>query len=197
MEEDKVVLDRRSFEALAVDTRIQIMKSLKARRKTLSELSKEMGMSVSGVKEHLETLERADLIKKIDDGHKWKYYELSRKGAELVAPKELRVWVLLSISMVALVLSALTMFPIQIPENTGAQFTSAMPASQPTLAGSVENATDAPGLMKADTPVLAQTTSAESAHDETIPLIVAGISLVSMLACAGILLKNRIRPGRA
>jgi len=193
MDEDKVVLDRRSFEALAVDTRIKIMKSLKQRRKTLSELSKEMGMSVSGVKEHLETLERADLVEKIDDGHKWKYYELTRKGGELVAPKELRVWVLLSISMFALVLSALTILPIQMPQDQGTQLTAAAP--EPSQVDSVATAgapqDNAPRLMKADA---APPVAPESAHGETIPLAVTGISLISILACAGILMKNRIRP---
>ena len=82
MEEEKVVLDRKSFEALAVDTRVKILKSLKERRKTLSEIAKEQGMSVSGIKEHLETLEHVGLIEKKDDGHKWKYYELTKKGAK-------------------------------------------------------------------------------------------------------------------
>ena len=52
--EGKIVLDRKSFEALAVDSRVRILKSLKEKRKTLSEISKEQGMSLSGVKEHLE-----------------------------------------------------------------------------------------------------------------------------------------------
>lgn len=108
MEEPKIVLDRKSFEALAADTRIRIMKSLLKRRKTLSEISEELGMSVSGVKEHLETLEGAELIRKMDDGHKWKYYELTGKGSGIVDPgkKGTRIMVLLSISMVAFLASA-------------------------------------------------------------------------------------------
>ncbi|MBU0591528.1 winged helix-turn-helix domain-containing protein [Candidatus Micrarchaeota archaeon] len=108
--DDKIVLDRRSFEALAVDTRIRILKSLKERRKTLTELAKEQKMSVSGIKEHLTTLERVELIDKIDDGHKWKYYELTKKGREIIGPKEVRVWILLSLSTFALVASIFIMF---------------------------------------------------------------------------------------
>ena len=40
MEEDKIVLDRKSFEALAVDSRVKLLKSLKQRRKTLKEFRK-------------------------------------------------------------------------------------------------------------------------------------------------------------
>ncbi|HID72370.1 TPA: ArsR family transcriptional regulator [Candidatus Micrarchaeota archaeon] len=107
MEEAKIVLDRKSFEALAADTRVKIMKCLLERRKTLSELAAELGMSVSGVKEHLSNLEGAGLIVKIDDGHKWKYYELTDKGSAIVAPKKsMRIMLLLSLSIVAFMASA-------------------------------------------------------------------------------------------
>ncbi len=103
--EEKIVLDSKSFEALAVDNRVRILKSLKQRRKTLSEIAKEMDISVSGAKEHLQKLEQANLVEKKDDGHKWKYYELTKKGTGIVAPKELKVWILLGLSLIALVLS--------------------------------------------------------------------------------------------
>jgi len=106
MEEDRIVLDRKSFEALAVDSRVRLLKALKQRRKTLTELSAELKLSPSSVKEHLEVLEGTDLIRKMDEGHKWKYYELTRKGLGIVTPKELRVFVLLSISLMALLASS-------------------------------------------------------------------------------------------
>ena len=55
-------------------------------------------MSVPTIKEHLSSLESAGLVKQIDDGHKWKYYELTRKGKNILAPGETMVWVLLSLS---------------------------------------------------------------------------------------------------
>lgn len=102
MMDDRIVLDRKSFEALAVDTRVRILRLLKQRRKMLSEISKELEMSVSGTKEHLENLEQAGLIKKIDDGHKWKYYELTAKGKAVVQPNEVKVWILLAIAVLAI-----------------------------------------------------------------------------------------------
>jgi DNA-binding transcriptional ArsR family regulator len=210
MEEGKVILDRRSFEALAVDTRVRILKSLKARRKTLSELAEEMGMSVSGVKEHLEVLERADLVRKMDDGHKWKYYELTGKGGELVAPKELRVWVVLSISMVVLALSVLAMLPSMspyygpgvqtAPQQLGTSAENGATAA-PMLAkggltgnGSVPDNSDAARDMnEAFVPSPRVALHDSGAQDDRVPLLVAGVSILTIVTCLGILAWNRMR----
>jgi DNA-binding transcriptional ArsR family regulator len=101
--EDKITLDRESFKSLASDTRIAIIKSLDRRRKMLTELSKEMGMSPSTVKEHMDNLCKADLTVQIDDGHKWKYYELTGKGKHVLHPEETKIWILISISAFAMV----------------------------------------------------------------------------------------------
>jgi DNA-binding transcriptional ArsR family regulator len=210
MDEEKVVLDRKSFEALAVETRVRILKSLKQRRKTLSEISAEMKMSVSGVKEHLETLEGAGLIKKMDDGHKWKYYELTKKGSELVAPKELRVWVVLSMAMIGLVISMLAMLP-----SASLQGESLSAAGAPLVQDTFSNSGAEPAPMLAKTanaengsdrgmnaaeghaePLPCGTTGYETmpaGFDRQLPFFVAGISVLTMLACLGILALNRIR----
>jgi DNA-binding MarR family transcriptional regulator len=108
--EDKITLGREAFKALASDTRIGILKSLKRRRKMLAELSKELHMSNSTVKEHLDNLVRAELIVQIDDGHKWKYYELTRKGRHILHPEETKILVLLSLSAVAVIFTVYDMF---------------------------------------------------------------------------------------
>ncbi|MEW6723206.1 MAG: winged helix-turn-helix domain-containing protein [Candidatus Micrarchaeota archaeon] len=222
MEEEKIVLDRQSFEALAVDTRVKILKSLKARRKTLSEIAKEQGMSVSGIKEHLETLEKVGLIIKKDDGHKWKYYELTKKGSDIVAPKELRVWILLSISTFALVASMFAMFyaPTQGPElmaaqapvppmlNAGAAASSAMADSEGApeafVAESVpmeepvpqQDAREMVGedaiAMKASADDDASLMQAEPQADLSLPIAVALVSGVTLIACAAVLVRNRL-----
>ncbi len=61
---------------LASETRWKILESLKERRKTVTELARELGLATSTVYEHLEKLERAGLVRKIDEGRKWKYYEV-------------------------------------------------------------------------------------------------------------------------
>jgi len=80
-------IDRKTLKALAADTRLDILKSLGKRRKTPSELSKELNLATSTVVEHLNKLEEADLIKREETGHKWIYYNLTEKGSSLVKPK--------------------------------------------------------------------------------------------------------------
>lgn len=79
-------LGGKEIKALASDTRV-MMKSLGERRKMPSELSREFSMAPSTIVEHLHVLERSGLIKRIETGHKWKYYELTEKGRGLVKPK--------------------------------------------------------------------------------------------------------------
>ena len=80
-------IDRKTLKALAADTRLDILKSLGKRRKTPSELSKELNLATSTVVEHLNKLEEAGLIKREETGHKWIYYNLTEKGSSLVRPK--------------------------------------------------------------------------------------------------------------
>ncbi len=106
MEDEKITLDMKSFKALASESRVSILKSLKRRRKMLTELSRELKMSPSTVKEHLDSLSGAGLVVQIDDGHKWKYYELTRAGKDILDPNETRVWVILGLSAIALVFTS-------------------------------------------------------------------------------------------
>ena len=80
-------LGSREIKALSSDTRVMMLKSLGVRRKMPSELAREFSMAPSTIVEHLAVLERSGLIKRIETGHKWKYYELSEKGRSLVRPK--------------------------------------------------------------------------------------------------------------
>jgi len=227
MEEAQIVLDRQSFEALAADTRVKILKLLVQRRKTLSELSKELKMSVSGVKEHLETLEKAGLVEKIDDGHKWKYYELTDKGAAIVAPKpSMRIMLLLSLSIVAFMASAFVMFapPMADALPMAAEVPEAeMQKTDDALAGGMEEGEyselpygspvedidgvsrgeiEAP-LAASDTntiqssalwdeePALEHAMEAQEGPEVPLPLIIALLSLGTMLVCFYELSKKR------
>lgn len=80
-------IDRKTLKALGADTRMDILKSLKQRRKTSSELSKELKLAPSTILEHLGKLEGADLVKREETGHKWIYYNLTKKGTNLVKPR--------------------------------------------------------------------------------------------------------------
>ncbi len=109
MEEEKITLDKQAFKALASDTRVSILKSLGRRRKMLTELSKQLGMSPSTVKEHMDSLSDAGLVVQIDDGHKWKYYELTRKGENVLNPHDSKIWIILSLSLLGMFIAAADM----------------------------------------------------------------------------------------
>jgi len=120
MVEEKITLDKKVFRTLASDTRISILKSLDVRRKMLAELAKELGMSPSTVKEHMDSLRKAGLVTLKDDGHKWKYYELTRDGKNILHPGDMKVWVILSLSGLAFLVTAYDMVSGFLTQN--AQF---------------------------------------------------------------------------
>ncbi len=119
MPDEKITLDRKTFRTLASDTRVSILKSLDQRRKMLTELSKELKMSPSTVKEHMDSLKRADLVVLKDDGHKWKYYELTRHGKNILHPGDIKVWVILSLSGLAFLVTAYDMASGFLTQNAG------------------------------------------------------------------------------
>ncbi len=100
--DEKITLDRETFRALAVDTRIEILKILDDRQHTLTDLAEALNMSPSTIKEHLDKLVAAGLIKQVDKGMKWKYYKLTFKGSRIVNPHETPVWIILATSAIAL-----------------------------------------------------------------------------------------------
>ncbi|MBU0953164.1 MAG: winged helix-turn-helix domain-containing protein [Nanoarchaeota archaeon] len=101
--DEKITLDRETFKTLASGSRIDLLKALSERRKTLSELSKELKMASSTTSEHLTQLVAAELIQQHDDGHKWKYYELTRKGRSVLYPGETQVYITLALAAVGFV----------------------------------------------------------------------------------------------
>jgi len=109
MDSDRIVLDRESFRALAVDSRINILKYLDERPHTLTELAAELELSHGTVKEHLEVLEGSGLILKQDEGRKWKYYVLTDKGKTLINPREARVFFSFMFGLVATLVLGLSL----------------------------------------------------------------------------------------
>lgn len=98
---DEIVIDRKTLKALGADTRLEILRVLLRRQHMLTELSSVLGMSHSTVKEHMTVLEGAGLVKRLDEGRKWKYYRLTMKGKKLVAPEEVKALFILVFSGIA------------------------------------------------------------------------------------------------
>jgi len=102
--ETKITLSAHEFKALASETRTAIIKLLQSRNHTLTELSKKLGMAAPTIKQHLGILESAELVHGIDEGRKWKYYCLTRKGKSIFAGEQpINVLFVLGASAVALV----------------------------------------------------------------------------------------------
>ncbi len=99
----KITLDAETFKALASTTRLTVLRALDQRRKTLTELSRDLDLNKATVHEHLQLLTAADLIRKRDDeGRKWIYYELTWRGQRLMHPQETTTFnVLLGLSVAA------------------------------------------------------------------------------------------------
>lgn len=95
--EEKIVLDKESFKALAADNRVRILKILYKRRHMQAEIAGELGMSQPAAREHLTAMAKAGLIVKKDEGRKWKYYELTNKGRAILDPEQKRIWIVLSL----------------------------------------------------------------------------------------------------
>jgi len=145
--DEKITLDRKSFEALVSESRASILKSLAERRKTLTELSAQFRLSPSTVKEHMQVLEKAGLAVMKDEGRKWKYYELTRKGMSIVQPRELKIWIVLGLTVVAVV-GAFFNFISKLPAQAGTQFAegakTAAENAAPALRATVAPAAAAP-----------------------------------------------------
>lgn len=96
---DRITLDREVFKALASDTRLDILKALDERQKTVTELARELSLNKATVFEHLEKLAVVGLIQKLEDDRKWVYWQLSWKGRRLLHPEKITLAILLSSAM--------------------------------------------------------------------------------------------------
>jgi len=175
--QEKIVIDRDTLRALGADTRVTILKKLSERRKTQAELASELDLKPPSVKEHVQRLAQAGLVKRIESQHKWKYYELTEKGSALVQPSETRIWFMLAISLIAVAASFTSIYSSFAPgEKTFATMQESAPRM---LAAEAAPAAD-----------VAQTASTSV----SLPPIETAVLLAGLLAagvCIGLLLKNR------
>jgi DNA-binding transcriptional ArsR family regulator len=76
-------LDEELLRVLSSHTRLEILRNLRQRQMTLSDLARALEFCKSTIHEHLKRLLEAGLIYRIT-GRKWIYYRLSRKGDFMV-----------------------------------------------------------------------------------------------------------------
>jgi DNA-binding transcriptional ArsR family regulator len=101
---DEIKMDRRTFESLASETRIAILKLLDKRQMTVTEISKQLDLAKSTVHEHLAKMLESELVDKIEDHRKWTYYRLTYKAKRILRPNEMiKIMVLLGTSLLAFI----------------------------------------------------------------------------------------------
>lgn len=100
----EIKLSGKEFKALASETRAGIIKLLRDRNHTLTEMSKKMHLAAPTIKQHLGILEKAELVQELDEGRKWKYYRLTRKGQNIFSHEApINVFIVLGATIVTLV----------------------------------------------------------------------------------------------
>jgi DNA-binding transcriptional ArsR family regulator len=98
----RVELDKKSLFALASDTRLEMLKSLQPMRRTVSQLSEELGIDKGAIHRHLKKMEEGGLVKRFED-HGFVYYGLTWKARDLISPNEsTRVVIILSAMWIVL-----------------------------------------------------------------------------------------------
>lgn len=107
MMEEKVLIDKETLKAIAVDTRLNILKLLAKKKYTLTDLSEMLGLGNSTVKEHMDNLIKAELVEKEQTDRKWKFYSITLKGRRLVEPREIKVLFMFALSTIAAIGSAI------------------------------------------------------------------------------------------
>jgi DNA-binding transcriptional ArsR family regulator len=95
----EVTLGSSEFKALSSDNRVKILKMLNERKFTLTEIAKKLNLTSPSSKQHLDILLKSQLVELIDEGRKWKYYSLTRKGKDLLDAEERQTTVLLLLSL--------------------------------------------------------------------------------------------------
>ena len=99
MDPGTITLDRESFKALASEVRVEILKQLEDRRMTVTDLSHAMSLAKPTLLEHLDRLVIAGLVSKLDEGRKWIYYDLTRRGRNILHPHQVKIMISLALSI--------------------------------------------------------------------------------------------------
>ena len=144
--EDAVVMDDKTFKSLTSKTRTDILKLLKKRNHTLSEIAEELKISKTTVKEHIDILIEGRLIEQVPSTNKWKYYTLTKDGRKLVGEEGPKRVV---ITLVALVIGffisvyGFTGFMESVGGTDAVMLTAETTMPQATMAGGEERTFDA------------------------------------------------------
>jgi DNA-binding transcriptional ArsR family regulator len=103
MEEPVTIIDRDVLKAISVDTRMDILKMLSEGDRTPSFIGKKLNKTDPTIVEHLDAMQKAGLVKKIETpGKKFVFYTLTERGHGIISSKSRRLIIILGISFLAL-----------------------------------------------------------------------------------------------
>jgi DNA-binding transcriptional ArsR family regulator len=189
---DKITLDRETFKALASDTRLDILKALDERQKTVTELAKELELNKATVFEHLEKLASVKLIQKLEDERKWVYWQLTWTGRRLLHPEAVTLALVLSSAAATLLTTLVAAFlwvrsAVPLPANAagtreGTSTTASDGAAQaPAPSGAAQPQT-ANSLAAPQHALVAP--SATPGHDATLMWVWIALAVVTLALLA-------------
>lgn len=100
------------------EIRLKILRYLKKRKYTASELSRILDLSVPTVLYHLSILENSGYIKKVYTGRKWIYYELKELGHSILRKRILKLILLSSLATITALACVLLVILKKTVEHT-------------------------------------------------------------------------------
>src|SRR5207244_10149983 len=102
------------------------------RRETVTDLSNLLQLSKPTLLEHLEKLQTAGLVKRIDEGRKWIYYELTDKGRKILHPEKVAITLALASAVVLAAIGAFALISStgSVLSGPGSSTQTALPALQ-------------------------------------------------------------------
>ncbi len=187
-----MLIDRETLKAIAVDTRINILKLLSNKSYTLSDIADMLGLGASTVKEHLDILVKAKLVKKENTERKWKYYSLTFKGRRFIEPKEVKVLFAFITTLIAAVGTGFVFAKRFILNGSQRLMAAAPEMSRINAMDAVEEGVLAKGAE--ELPVAAQEVVSEGLHISlSNPSIIMLIALLVLIALSAFLLGNLLK----
>jgi DNA-binding transcriptional ArsR family regulator len=99
----KVELDKRALFALASDTRLDILSSLRENRRTVSQLADLLNIDKAAIHRHLKKLDEGGFVARTED-HGFVYYGLTWKARSMLSPDDnTRIVLLLTCSLICVI----------------------------------------------------------------------------------------------
>ncbi len=120
---EELIIDKGLLKAIGADARISILKSLGKHQKTQSDLAKELKLSPPTILEHLNQLEDAGLVERKEEGRKWKYYTLTRKGEKIVSSSNKKIGLNVFIALgIIIIFAAVILFNVPHIQNSSPEY---------------------------------------------------------------------------